>query len=89
MAEPTGIDQDEAVHSEEPVLNRATHPMERSDDPVRMYLRHMSVVPLLTREREVAIAQRMERGQRLVLKTISRFPIVLKELMTMGASKPH
>ena len=85
LAEPTGIDQDEAVHSEEPVLNRATHPMERSDDPVRMYLRHMSVVPLLTREREVAIAQRMERGQRLVLKTISRFPIVLKELMTMGA----
>jgi len=44
----------------------------------------MGVVSLLTREREVAIAKRIERGQLLVLKTISRSPIVLKELMGVG-----
>ncbi|MBZ5538456.1 MAG: RNA polymerase sigma factor RpoD [Acidobacteriia bacterium] len=81
---PTGIDHDGAVHSEEPAPDRTAGMWVKSDDPVRMYLRQMGVVPLLTREREVAIAKRMERGQRLVLKTISRSPIVLKELMAMG-----
>ena len=49
-----------------------------------MYLREMGTVPLLTREGEVAIAKRIERGQLLVLKTISRSPIVLKELLAVG-----
>src|SRR5947199_1496471 len=44
----------------------------------------MGVVPLLTREREVSIAKRMERGQLLVLKTISRSPIVLKALIAVA-----
>ena len=42
------------------------------------------IVPLLTREREVAIAKRMERGQFLVLKTISRSPIIVRELIAVG-----
>jgi RNA polymerase primary sigma factor len=49
-----------------------------------MYLREMGTVPLLTREGEVAIAKRIERGQLLVLKTITRSPIILKELLTIG-----
>ncbi len=49
-----------------------------------MYLREMGTVPLLTREGEVAIAKRIERGQLLVLKTISRAPLILKELMQVG-----
>ena len=56
-------------------------PSEKNSDPVRTYLREMGVVPLLTREREVAIAKRMERGQLRVLKTISRSPIVLGALV--------
>jgi RNA polymerase primary sigma factor len=56
-------------------------PSEKNSDPVRTYLREMGVVPLLTREREVAIAKRMERGQLRVLKTISRSPIVLGALL--------
>src|SRR5579862_11868 len=56
----------------------------KAEDPVRLYLREMGSVPLLTREREVAIAKRIERGQLLVLKTISRSPIVLKELLATG-----
>jgi len=51
---------------------------------MRIYLREMGTVPLLTREGEVAIAKRIERGQMLVLKTISRSPIVLKELLAIG-----
>ena len=44
----------------------------------------MGTVPLLTREGEVAIAKRIERGRLLVLKTISRSPIVLKEMLAIG-----
>jgi len=58
--------------------------LEKTNDPVRMYLREMGTVPLLTREGEVAIAKRIERGQNLVLKTISRSPIVLKELLAVA-----
>ena len=58
--------------------------LDKTNDPVRMYLREMGTVPLLTREGEVAIAKRIERGQLLVLKTISRSPIVLKELLAIG-----
>src|SRR5258706_11760516 len=58
--------------------------MEKTNDPVRIYLREMGKVPLLTREGEVAIAKRIERGKLLVLKTISRSPIVIKELLAIG-----
>lgn len=58
--------------------------LEKTNDPVRMYLREMGTVPLLTREGEVAIAKRIERGQMLVLKTITRSPIILKELLTIA-----
>ena len=55
--------------------------LEKTNDPVRMYLREMGTVPLLTREGEVAIAKRIERGQLLVLKTTTRSPIIIKELV--------
>jgi len=58
--------------------------LEKTNDPVRMYLREMGTVPLLTREGEVAIAKRIERGQLLVLKTITRSPIIVKELVNIG-----
>ena len=79
------ISRDEPVRGEEADVYLAPRPADTSYDPVRMYLREMGVVSLLTREREVAIAKRIERGQLLVLKTISRSPIVLKELMAVGA----
>jgi RNA polymerase primary sigma factor len=58
--------------------------MEKTNDPVRMYLREMGTVPLLTREGEVEIAKRIERGQIRVLKALSRSPIVIHELLAMG-----
>jgi len=55
-----------------------------SPDPVRVYLREMGSVPLLTREGEVVIAKRIERGQIVVMKAITRSPIVIKELIAVG-----
>jgi RNA polymerase primary sigma factor len=56
----------------------------KSRDPVRVYLTEMGSVPLLTREGEVVIAKRMERGQLVVMKAITRSPIVIKELIAVG-----
>jgi len=58
--------------------------LEKTNDPVRMYLREMGTVPLLTREGEVEIAKRIERGQLRVLKALSRSPIVIREIMATG-----
>jgi len=81
----------EVAETKEPVveegeleLDLTPGALEKTNDPVRMYLREMGTVPLLTREGEVAIAKRIERGQNLVLKTISRSPIVLKELLAVA-----
>ena len=57
---------------------------EKVNDPVRMYLREMGAVPLLTREGEVEIARRIERGQRTVLKSLSRTPLVIQKISAMG-----
>ena len=58
--------------------------LDKSSDPVRLYLREMGTVPLLTREGEVVIAKRLERGHLLVLKTITRAPLIVKELLRVG-----
>jgi len=76
--------KDELPVAEESDLDLTPGMLEKTNDPVRMYLREMGTVPLLTREGEVAIAKRIERGQLLVLKTITRSPIILKELLTIG-----
>ena len=70
--------------SEDSELDLTPGTLEKTNDPVRMYLREMGTVPLLTREGEVAIAKRIERGQLLVLKTITRAPLILKELLQVG-----
>ncbi len=74
----------EPAPGEEADFERKPGLLDKTSDPVRTYLREMGVVPLLTREREVSIAKRMERGQLLVLKTISRSPIVLKALIAVA-----
>ena len=74
----------EEAASEDGDLDLTPGTLEKTNDPVRMYLREMGTVPLLTREGEVAIAKRIERGQLLVLKTISRAPLILKEMLQVG-----
>ncbi len=82
-AEPVEVAIDEPA-SEDGDLDLTPGTLEKTNDPVRMYLREMGTVPLLTREGEVAIAKRLEHGQLLVLKTITRAPLILKELLQVG-----
>jgi RNA polymerase primary sigma factor len=76
--------EDAEEGSEDVELDLTPGAMEKTNDPVRMYLREMGTVPLLTREGEVEIAKRIERGQLRVLKALSRSPIVIRELLAMG-----
>jgi len=58
--------------------------LEKTNDPVRMYLREMGTVPLLTRDGEVEIAKRIERGQLTVLKSLSRSPVIVRDIIDLG-----
>jgi RNA polymerase primary sigma factor len=58
--------------------------LDKTNDPVRMYLREMGTVPLLTREGEVAIARRIERGEMKVLRAIARNRHVASEILRLG-----
>ena len=58
--------------------------LEKTNDPVRMYLREMGTVPLLTRQGEVEIAKRIEKGQKGVIKALSRSPVVVGEISKYG-----
>ena len=58
--------------------------LDKTNDPVRMYLREMGTVPLLTREGEVEIAKRIERGKLAVIKSISRTPTVGQKVVDLG-----
>ncbi len=80
-----GAEKDfELEEGEDVELDLTPGTLEKTNDPVRMYLREMGTVPLLTREGEVEIAKRIERGQMRVLKAISRSPIVIREIVALG-----
>nr|HQU93953.1 sigma-70 factor domain-containing protein [Pyrinomonadaceae bacterium] len=65
-------------------LDLSAGTLDKSNDPVRLYLREMGIVPLLTREGEVTIAKRIERGQIKTQKSISRSPIAVERLIKIG-----
>ncbi|HKR01728.1 MAG TPA: RNA polymerase sigma factor RpoD [Pyrinomonadaceae bacterium] len=77
-------DEDDDTIDEDIELDLSAGALEKTNDPVRLYLREMGVVPLLTREGEVAIAKRIERGQIKTQKAIARSPIAVEELLKMG-----
>jgi RNA polymerase primary sigma factor len=76
-------DEDEEL-DEDLELDLSAGALEKTNDPVRLYLREMGVVPLLTREGEVVIAKRIERGQIKTRKAITRSPIAVEELLKIG-----
>src|SRR5690349_4475582 len=88
------VDSDKAYRGEKdfdrdgsedgPELDLTPGALDKTNDPVRMYLREMGTVPLLTREGEVAIAKRIERGKLAVIKSISRTPTIAKRILIMG-----
>src|SRR5947199_1750710 len=70
--------------AEELELDLTPGALDKTNDPVRMYLREMGTVPLLTREGEVEIARRIERGKLAVIKSISRTPLIAKKVIQLG-----
>jgi RNA polymerase primary sigma factor len=83
QAAAIATDDDESG-DEDLELDLSAGALEKTNDPVRLYLREMGVVPLLTREGEVAIAKRIERGQIKTQKSIARSPIAVGELLKIG-----
>ncbi len=73
---------EEKVEADE--LDLTPDALEKTNDPVRIYLREMGIVPLLTREDEVDIAKRIERGQLSALKALSRSPLVMRQILVLG-----
>jgi RNA polymerase primary sigma factor len=89
------IDSDRKYPRDENVLDRpegaqelelalTAGALDKTNDPVRMYLREMGTVPLLTREGEVTIARRIERGKRAVITSISRTPLIARKVIALG-----
>jgi len=70
--------------AEEVELDLTPGAPDSASDPVRVYLREMGASPLLTREEEVEIAKRIERGQLTALKALSRSPIVIQQVLALG-----
>ncbi|MHB8173257.1 MAG: RNA polymerase sigma factor RpoD [Nitrospirota bacterium] len=69
---------------EEEALDLTPGTIGKTDDPVRMYLREMGTVSLLSREGEIVIAKRIEEGQREIAKVMYSMPAALKELISLG-----
>ncbi|HEU4835619.1 MAG TPA: RNA polymerase sigma factor RpoD [Pyrinomonadaceae bacterium] len=89
IEEPLIEESSSAVESEEGMneeveLDLSAGEMDKTSDPIRVYMREMGVVPLLTREQEVSIAKRIERGQKRAEKAIARSPIAVVELFRIG-----
>jgi len=81
---PAKLDDSFLREDEDLDLDLTPGALEKTNDPVRMYLREMGTVPLLTREGEVEIAKRIERGQNNILKALSRSPVVILALRRLS-----
>jgi len=77
-------DDDEKEEEEEKEQEEYDAQYSKTNDPVRMYLRKMGSVSLLTREGEVEIAKRIEEGERRVLQTVLNSPIAIEELLDLS-----
>src|SRR3990172_12317503 len=75
---------EEAEEEFEPEAEEVVEFLGRIGDPVRMYLKEMGSVSLLTKDKEVEIAKRIERGEREVLNVILTSPVTLKEVLNIG-----
>ena len=84
IEQAAAIATEEDESDEDLELDLSAGALEKTNDPVRLYLREMGVVPLLTREGEVAIAKRIERGLMKTHKSIARSPIAVMELLKIG-----
>src|SRR5215218_2451257 len=78
------MDQREEVQQD--IIAAASNIVDKTNDPVRMYLREMGTVKLLDRQGEVDIAKRIEKGERKVYKALSQNRIILEEILKIHES---
>lgn len=69
--------------AEEPATPEADLVVESTNDPLRLYFRDMGRVPLLTREKEIALAKEMERGEKIILKAVSRTRLFFQPILEL------
>jgi len=85
LLEEPKLDEKKSEESEEfAEVDLAQESSEKTNDPVRMYLREMGTVSLLTREGEIELARRIEHGQRLAVRSLSRSPLIMREIMEIA-----
>ncbi|WCM91998.1 RNA polymerase sigma factor RpoD [Acidovorax sp. NCPPB 2350] len=81
---PTATTVEEAEEEAEAALSTVDSEFGRTTDPVRMYMREMGTVELLTREGEIEIAKRIEGGLQAMMEAISASPATIAEILAMG-----
>src|SRR3970040_1569033 len=90
MAEvPAPVADEEAVEEAEAALSTVDSEFGRTTDPVRMYMREMGSVELLTREGEIEIAKRIEDGLRHMIQAISACPTTIAEILGLADKVPR
>jgi RNA polymerase primary sigma factor len=81
---PTVANDDDADAAAEAALQTVDSDFGRTTDPVRMYMREMGSVELLTREGEIEIAKRIEGGLKDMIQAISACPMTISEILAMA-----
>ena len=81
---PAGATEEEAEEAAEAALSTVDSEFGRTTDPVRMYMREMGTVELLTREGEIEIAKRIEGGLMAMMEAISASPATIAEILRLG-----
>ena len=79
-----GLRQDEKREESNFEIDLSPSVLDRTNDPVRMYLKEMGNVPLLTRQKEVALSKQIERGKKITFKALSRFRFLVPEILEIG-----
>jgi len=80
----TAKEKDGEISDDFPDLEFVQEVSDKTTDPVRMYLREMGTVPLLNREGEIELAKRIERGQSVAIRALSRSPLVMNALVRLA-----
>jgi RNA polymerase primary sigma factor len=81
---PSATSEEEAEEEAEVALSTVDSEFGRTTDPVRMYMREMGTVELLTREGEIEIAKRIEAGLKDMVMAISACPVTISEILSMA-----
>ena len=81
---PTAATEEEAEEEAEAALSTVDSEFDRTTDPVRMYMREMGTVELLTREGEIEIAKRIEGGLMAMMEAISASPATIAEILRLA-----